>query len=145
MKKEFLQRLGGRKFLLACVLIGLGTWIELGTVRGMTMAYSTLMVGVLGAFAAANYGVSKAYIQKNKPNTENDPRLDEILKQVRVANDPEVQKVFVDLLVGIKDTVETVGQTAGNTLVSTEATRKIVTASLGLKTGVQSANPGTNP
>lgn len=59
----FLQKLGGRKFLLALFCIVVGSVIDFYTERGLSPALAGLMGSIVAAFSMANYAVSKAHFQ----------------------------------------------------------------------------------
>ncbi len=48
------EAIGGRKFIMSLVLIAVGTLVELKTDRGVSASFAGLLVGILGAFSAAN-------------------------------------------------------------------------------------------
>lgn len=59
------QAIGGRKFLLALVCIGVGTAIELETARGLSMNMAGLLAMILAAFNVSNVMATKDFL-KNK-------------------------------------------------------------------------------
>lgn len=62
----WLQKLGGRKFLLALICVILGSVIDFYTARGLTPALAGLMGAIVTAFSAANYAVSKSHFQSKE-------------------------------------------------------------------------------
>ena len=49
-----LEKLGGRKFLLALIVLALGTIVQAKGANGVNESYVALLVGVLTAFGATN-------------------------------------------------------------------------------------------
>lgn len=58
------EKLGGRKFLLTLIVIGVGTAIELLTTRGVSTGFVSLLVGVLGVFSASNVAITNKAINQ---------------------------------------------------------------------------------
>lgn len=54
MIDQIWNALGGRKFIMSLILIGVGTVIELKTDRGVSTSFAGLLVGILSAFSVAN-------------------------------------------------------------------------------------------
>lgn len=120
---DILQRLGGRKFLFALVLVGVGAIIELKTDRGLTATYAGLLGTLYATFSAANYGVSKAHMTtkggqgQSASIEEAIEKIDELSQLARSASDQEAVAKLVDLLTNIqsgladvKNTTAQVGQ-----------------------------------
>ena len=61
-----LTRLGGRKFLMALITIGVGTAIEMYTTRGITPAFAGLLATIVATFSITNTANSKAYFNRPK-------------------------------------------------------------------------------
>jgi protein-S-isoprenylcysteine O-methyltransferase Ste14 len=55
-KKEtkMLDKIGGRKFILALILVAVGTTIEMTTDRGVSASFAGLLGVILAAFGASN-------------------------------------------------------------------------------------------
>src|SRR5690554_3228678 len=114
---EFLQKIGGRKFIMALIAVGVATAIEIKTDRGLSVTMAGLLGSLVAAFSLANYANTASY-NKTILGKRDESKLDEILENTRAAADPEVIGQVQDLLsninVGnqeIKNLTSTLGQT----------------------------------
>jgi len=51
---SLIEKLGGRKFVLAMIAVAVGTAIEVTTTRGVSGSFAGLLAGIVAAFGAAN-------------------------------------------------------------------------------------------
>jgi len=105
------QRLGGRKFLLAIIVIGVGTAVEIVTERGVSANFAALLGGIVAAFSAANFAVSREHFKKS------------------VAVNPTVNNAApsfdAETLDSIKNSVETIASTQQTLMQSAANTQKL--------------------
>lgn len=139
MKISFLQRLGGRKFLLALIVIGVGSAIEIYTKRGMSTAFATLLASIVAAFSASNYAVTREHFKCSAAGSEGSVNKDvrEIKALVQTATSPEAQKETIDTVQQIRYNIEEVknlteqmGQTMISVANTTQNTQKLLNATL---------------
>lgn len=100
---DFLQRLGGRKFLMAIVIMVVGALIELKTERGLSPTYAGLLGTLFATFSAANFGVSREHL-KSRANGDADgvsEKVDRVIGLIENSSDQENVKVLVTLLQNI--------------------------------------------
>lgn len=76
-----LDAIGGRKFLLALVVIAVGTAVQIIKPGAVDPSFTALLIGVFGAFSASN-----VYAQKNAPAVE------EAQQEPSVATDEQQQQ-----------------------------------------------------
>ncbi len=74
MEKTWLDKLGGRKFVLTIIVMLLGTAVQLLSSGGCNPSYASLLIGICAAFNAANSVVtvnsmkgSQVETDQNKP------------------------------------------------------------------------------
>lgn len=139
MKMSLLQKLGGRKFLLALVVIGVGTAIEIYTERGMSVAFATLLGSIVAAFSASNFAVTREHFRSSSAGSEGSVGRDvrEIKHMVQTATDPQNQQASVDAFQEIRHNIEEVrkiteqmGQTMIAVANTTQNTQKVINATL---------------
>ena len=58
---DVMEALGGRKFVLTLICVGVGTVIELKTANGMSATFAGLLAALVTAFGAANAFLSAKY------------------------------------------------------------------------------------
>lgn len=107
------SKLGGRKFLLALIAIGVGTAIELTTDRGVSASFAALLAGIVAAFGAAN-----AVITSRAMATSSDGgNVAEISEQASVDLTPVTEKLAeLDAAqIKLSEAVSQVGLVASNT------------------------------
>lgn len=111
-----------------------------------------MITALLAAFQVANYGVEREHA-KGTPQKKEEDALRQIRsevsktyslleKTVSEQNDPDKLKVFLDVLNDIRDTASITAQTAGNTLQSSEQTRKLLLSAIGK--GVANGSQGSD-
>jgi uncharacterized membrane protein required for colicin V production len=59
----FLQKLGGRKFLMALICVSAGVAVDILSPNGLSAELAGLMAAIVAAFSAANYAVTKQHFQ----------------------------------------------------------------------------------
>jgi hypothetical protein len=92
---DILQRLGGRKFILALIAVAVGTAIELNTARGLSATMAGLLGTLVAAFSAANYAVTKKHMESRSGGKN----LDEIASMIENRNNTETE--VVTQLIGV--------------------------------------------
>lgn len=119
---DMLQRLGGRKWILALVAIGVGAYIELYTQRGLSQTMAGLLAALVASFHAANHFTTQMYLKSKGSSgaSASDSRieamsakLDKVHDVAVNAQDGEQVKQFVTLLKGIQDSLVQVQSTTG--------------------------------
>ncbi len=81
---NWMTHIGGRKFLLALIAIGIGTAIELTTDRGVSASFAGLLAGIIATFSAANFAVTNSHMKKgNKGGT---PEVSNVSAQMNEIN-----------------------------------------------------------
>lgn len=140
---DLLQRLGGRKFLMACLILGLGSYIEFVRPGGLTQNLVMLFVGVLGAFSAANHMTSSVYMKTRRGDSGSaGPVLDqEIVSKINAvhaaaiqAQDPnnpntqELKNLLVSINTGVRGVQETTSQVGLSVLNMNKEVMKVKNA-----------------
>ena len=69
------EALGGRKFLLALVILAVGTVVQLKSDHGVTESFTALLIGIMGVFGASNAMVSIKGMQAQSPDEPEAPAL----------------------------------------------------------------------
>ena len=64
MDRTWLDKLGGRKFVLTIVVIAVGTTVQLLAPGGCNPSYASLLIGICAAFNAANSVVTATTFMK---------------------------------------------------------------------------------
>jgi hypothetical protein len=71
---QWLNKLGGRKFLLSIIVLIIGTVVQLYGKQGVNESFVALLIGALGVFNAANAVVSSKFASK----PEEAPAVEEV-------------------------------------------------------------------
>lgn len=117
---DLLQRLGGRKFLMALIVLGVGTYIEIVKASGLSQNMVMLLVGLVGVFSAANHATTAAYMKSRQGGSGSaglDPALAEKINVIHAAamksQDPENPgtKQLRELLAGLNQRLNQVQET----------------------------------
>jgi hypothetical protein len=110
---DLLQKLGGRKFLMALIGLGAGSYVEL--THGLSVNMASLIVGLVGAFSVTNHLTTSKYFDQRSDSSSADTlkgmrqSLDEIKAIANSkGNEDDVQKL-VELLTNINGNIATVG------------------------------------
>jgi hypothetical protein len=67
------EKLGGRKFVLALVVIVVGTLVQMFGKNGLSTEFVGLLVGITGIFGAANAAVSMKHADQTAMHTHEGP------------------------------------------------------------------------
>lgn len=70
---DVLQKLGGRKFLMAILVTGAAMYLELHSDKGLTTTMAGFLGTMVAAFHAANYASTKEFL-KNKASQKGVPQ-----------------------------------------------------------------------
>ncbi len=118
---DLLTRLGGRKFIMAMIVIGIGVFMEFnGHPLSTTMA--GFLVAIIGSFHVTNHLSTQAYL-KNKPQGSDGvhKKLDDLQTKLVQSTDPErtaaLQQLLVDINNGVKQT-QIMSAQIGQTLIN---------------------------
>ena len=115
-----MQKLGGRKFILTLIAMAIGTAIEIYTTRGISPSFAGLLAGLITAFSAANWAVSKDHFKKvSAKGKETDNKTLEDIKN----NIQAIANSQADVMQGIINTQQT--SKATQTLTQGIATRMV--------------------
>lgn len=134
---DLLQKLGGRKFLVALAVLGIGLAVELQKSEGISPTFATFLASIVAAFSAANYAVTKQHMStKGGANIDDkvdralEEKMDEIVAVVRQASDPQVAQDLLTVLTQMRSGIEEVKESSlqlGQAMVNTQ---KVVSQSL---------------
>lgn len=92
-----MDKVGGRKFTIAMIMLVAGVVIDLNTERGLSESLMYLMLGIIGAFSAGNV-LSKAAMRNQSASEipQVDPALiKSVIEEIRVNIDTVDDKVNV--------------------------------------------------
>jgi hypothetical protein len=112
---DMLQKLGGRKFLIALIGLGVGAYLEL--VHGLSVNMASLIVGLVGAFSVTNHLTTSKYFDQ-RANSSSDDSLKgmkqslEEIKAIAISakGNPDDVQQLVELLKSINANVGAVGE-----------------------------------
>jgi hypothetical protein len=115
-----MTRIGGRKFLMALLVVGAAMFLEVKTANGLTPTTAGFLVAVLGAFSAANFASTAKFIdgKNNNRQPEDGGQVADKLNQVQgllqqgLAN-PETLQTFLAVLGQMKSDIEQVREATG--------------------------------
>ena len=131
-----LDMIGGRKFLLTLIILGLASVIELKTDRGISQQMVALLIGVLGVFSAANAHITSKTLGLQKvevtPLTEGDSKEPEVSEQSIPEQVPQsslVEEALHQVLINQREHSEVLnavakGVTNTNAILATVVTGK---------------------
>ena len=77
-----LEKVGGRKFVVALTVLGLAVGTDVLAAKGLSTNLMATLLGVLGAFSASNL-VSKRYAPKTTSQTSDEVSLAEVEQAVK--------------------------------------------------------------
>lgn len=104
---DLITKIGGRKFILALIVIGICAWIEMKTDRGLTANVAAVLLGTVLVFAIANFLCSKTYLQNKSGSGRTDSDLHSKLDRLLDMSSPENTQVFAqqihDIGTGVQD------------------------------------------
>lgn len=112
---DWLQKIGGRKFIIALFATGIATFIELKHPTGLSATMAGFLGSIVAAFSVANYAVTKKHMDSKGggPDREVAEKLDQILIATQVANNPETINQLQSYLQGINNSLALVQSTTG--------------------------------
>ena len=114
-----LDAIGGRKFVLTLICVGVGTAVELYTNRGVTPAFAGLLATLVAAFGAANAFNTKQYLEADTSAIEV-PDLTPAIQALETKFDTKVNELghqveaALTVTNGLSDTIAQVGAAAEN-------------------------------
>lgn len=108
---DFLQRIGGRKFLMALIVVGVAVGLELSG-KGLTPTMAGFLASVVGLFSAANYATTARHMETKGGGSS---QLDTVLSKIEQANDPEKVKELISLLTSMQEKLSTIEFVSGQT------------------------------
>ncbi len=109
---DFLQKIGGRKFIMALIAIGAATFIELKHPAGLSATMAGFLGSIVAAFSVANFAVTKTHMNRGQ-GKGSDSDVSEKLDQLLQANSPEAVSTLTEYLAGIKADLDVVKSTHG--------------------------------
>lgn len=125
-----LTSMGGRKFLMTLVVLGVAIFLETHSDKGLSTTMAGFMVAILGTFHASNYACSTAFSKNGKPGGDTGPlhkKLDTLADKVSEGFSPErteqLRQLFVEMKAGIQQNQALTGQVA-QTLLNLGGQRK---------------------
>lgn len=82
-----LERIGGRKFLLAIIILIVGTIVQIKSAAGVNESFVALLVGIMASFGATNAwvttkGMAADSAPQPDPLPQNEARLDELSARI---------------------------------------------------------------
>lgn len=116
-----MQVLGGRKFLMTLLVIGIAIFLEVRSERGLSPTMAGFLVAIVGTFSAVNYAASVKLTPSNRSQgntTNNYPPVHEKLNDItdmlqRGAANPESLQMLLTTLGTMKDDIAQVKNTSG--------------------------------
>jgi hypothetical protein len=77
-----MQKLGGRKFLMALVVVGAGMFLEAKTDKGLSPTMAAFLASIVAAFSVANYASAAKYEDSRKGAPAVDSDLHDKVNQI---------------------------------------------------------------
>lgn len=69
-----MNMIGGRKFVLAVLAIGIGSWVQIAGANGVSESFAALLIGIVAAFGASNaFVTTKMGPQPAEPAVQAEP------------------------------------------------------------------------
>lgn len=118
---DWMQKIGGRKFLIALLAIGAGMYLEIAKAGGLSVNMAGLLVGLVGAFSVANSVITgKHFDFKSSGDGDSSDAIGQMSKQITdltkiatAANDQENVNKLAALLSSIHQSIEELKGTTG--------------------------------
>lgn len=120
---DLMQRIGGRKFLMALAVLGVGTFLELRGPNGLSETMAAFMGSLVGLFSLANYASTSRYMTAKSSRNETSapavsPELEAKVDQISAilsqgVGNPENLNMLLEVLGKMKADIEQVKTTAG--------------------------------
>jgi hypothetical protein len=108
---DLLQRMGGRKFILALLAIGVATAIEIKTERGLSATMAGFLGTLVAAFSVVNYAVTKKHMESKVGGPdigELGEKIDRLSEMAATASDAQAVQQLIGLLQTINSGVSEV-------------------------------------
>lgn len=102
----FLQKLGGRKFLMALVCVGAGVAVDILSPNGLSAELAGLMAAIVATFSAANFAVTKQHFQSKGTDSGEDVTTPDVQ-----ASQLEMKALLADIGEAIIQTKQSVDTT----------------------------------
>lgn len=114
---DFLQKIGGRKFVMALIVIGAAMYLELHNPNGLSVNMAGFLATIVGAFSVMNHLTTSKYMD-SKPAPINkvadiSSQIDTLSQQIREANDPQIIAKLAELLQNILNGINEVKNVSG--------------------------------
>lgn len=110
---DFLQKIGGRKFIMALITVGVATFIELNSQNGLSATMASFLGGIVAAFSVANYAVSAKHMNSRNVSKGGDGEVNEKLDKLLELNSPENFDNVSTLLTNLSNDISEVKSTYG--------------------------------
>ncbi len=114
-----LTSLGGRKFLMSLVVLGVAIFLEMHSEKGLSTTMAGFMIAIVGSFHVTNFACSTAYSKNGKASGDAGPlhkKIDAMAGQLSDGFSPErteqLRQVLVEMKAGIQQTQALSGQMA---------------------------------
>ncbi len=116
---DTLTNMGGRKFLMSIVVLGVAIFLELHSDKGLSTNMAAFMVAIVGSFHVSNFACSTAYNKNGRGAADSGPlhkKLDALSDKVSDGFSPErteqLRQLFVQMQAGIQQTQTLTAQVA---------------------------------
>jgi hypothetical protein len=103
---DLLQKLGGRKFWMALLVIGAAMFLEMKSEKGLTPTMAGFLAGIVGTFSMANFATTAKHMTSRRPAEATPPP--------QGLNNDNAQ-ALINVLGKLGTDIEEVKQIAGNT------------------------------
>ena len=112
---DLMQRLGGRKFLLALIVVGTAVFMEVRTDKGLSPTLAAFLIAVVSAFHVANYASTANFLSSKKNGSGEasvHDKLDSITETISGVYSKESQAAFADLLTNVMQNTQGLKETS---------------------------------
>lgn len=113
---DLMQKLGGRKFLMTLIVLGVAVFLEMHSEKGLTTTMAGFMLAIVGTFSVVNFASTNTFM-KNKPTATGDnslhKKIDTLAKAVDTGFSPERTENLAKLLANINNGLTQVQTVAG--------------------------------
>lgn len=104
---DMMTRIGGRKFLMALVVVSAAMFLELRSDKGLSTTMAGFLLGIVGTFSVANYATTAKHMASKK---QDGPQ-----SQSSGGMSPEQMNAMVDVLTQLGNELKEVKETAVST------------------------------
>ncbi len=111
-----LQKIGGRKFIMALIAGGYGSFLEIYTAKGLTPTMAGFLIALVGSFSVVNHLATKSYENSRSGNGDEGvlaQKIDELSVLAKASNDGEAVQTLLKYLSGMNESIQQVQSTAG--------------------------------